>query len=252
MYNFQAPLEYFDVAIGHTSLSVNDNQVELTSNSVPWMGLDLVSQWQTNEFVLELSLAYGDCITTGLGLGIVQTMLALNPNVRNVRVFEKNRDVIEIFKIIAAKNNFDVSKIQIINADADKISNQTCDCLFLDHFENISDEEIISRVRNLANFNSSKLLWYWPAASHFVKYCLQHQLAIDEKSYVDWKHYIKIPHLPNQLTEKNLIDVRDLKKKYLTDAAESGLSLSILNLENRQHYKKFFKKFKGAVPSGGL
>lgn len=211
----QIPLKYFSCSSGNTELKVNEKIVVLSENGETWMGLDLNTKWQANEFVFELTEAHGLCVTTGLGLGILQTLLLRNPNVSKVKVYEKNQNVINIFLQIVEKNNFDISNLEIVNIDADELKNISCDCLFLDHFEHEPDAEIIQRVKNISEQNNCGLLWYWPGVKHFSKFCAASNLILNNYSFDLWKKTIGIKKLPDQFTDVQLDYINNLRSIYL-------------------------------------
>ena len=112
MFDIKSPLKYFPIEIGDFSLvhKESTNSFNLVGKDRGWMGYDYKTHWQANEFYVEIDRAYGVCVTTGLGLGILQCQLCLKENVEKVVVYEKSADVIEIFYKIVEFNNFDTSK----------------------------------------------------------------------------------------------------------------------------------------------
>lgn len=245
MFTLKSPLKYYPITVGSTKLLFNEktNEFILRDKNESWMGYDQNTFWQSTEFFLELKLAYGVCITTGLGLGIIQTHLVNNPNVTKVIVYEQNPDVIEIFSKIIEYNNFDISKIEIRNENANDIKDQICDCLFPDHFSNETEKQIVEVVRNLSHNNIAKLVWYWPAGNHFIKFALKKQMLINNDSYELWKKYTGIRNLPDRLDEEDISLHEELKVRYKTQVT-SRLQQDILNLEERNKLLDLMKKVK--------
>jgi len=207
--NMKSPINYFPLKVGNTELKKIRNTFSLHDINQKWMGYNLENKenkendwqahWQAREFFIELELAYGKCVTSGLGLGVIQTLLAEKDNVTEVIVYEKNPDVIEMFKILAEKSNIDTSKIVIINEDANNIKNITCDCLFLDHFEYEPFSEIEETVKRIASQNTINIVWFWPAWRVFSLYCIDTNKEINENSFLEWTSTLNISKFPNQI-----------------------------------------------------
>ncbi len=215
----KSPLQYFPIAIGDYTLKFNEktNEFTLLEKNQGWMGYNLDTSWQATEFYIEIQQAYGVCITTGLGLGILQSHLCLKNDVSKVIVYEKSKDVIAIFHEIVKYNNFDISKLEIRNDNADLIENQNCDCLFPDHFETEPEDHIINIVKNLSINNKADIVWYWPAGFHFIKFALHKRLDVDKEAYDLWKDYTGISNLPLNLDAQSYSYLRELKKVYQND-----------------------------------
>jgi hypothetical protein len=235
----KSPLEYFEISKGKAKLFKQGDTYNLSYDNRLWMGYNINNFWQSEEFSIELDLAFGVCITTGLGLGIIQTLLCSNDKVSKIIVFEKNKDIIDIFYELVEKNKFDISKIEIINENADEIKNQSCDCLLLDHFEGESENEILARVSKIENNNTCSLLWYWPAVFHYLNYVEKNRFIISQDSYIKWKFYTKLVNLPTILNQDQLDKVQILKNKYLLDSTTYMQSI-MKNFDNRN---KLIQKF---------
>lgn len=246
MFEIKSPLKYFPINIGDYSLLINknNNYVTLREKNKSWMGYDQNNHWQANEFYFELNRSHGICITTGLGLGILQTNLCLKENVEKVIVYEKSAEVIEIFLKLIKFNNFDISKIEIKNLDANEMNNEICDCLFLDHFEGNTDEEILHSVKQLSFNNKFTTLWYWPAVYHFLKFSLKKNLPLSCKTYQMWKLEIDLKNLPN-IDDEDLQYFQNLKEIYQTQIkGKSRLKDDLNNLDQRNNLLALSKNFK--------
>jgi hypothetical protein len=245
MFTIKSPLEYFPISVGDYKLSYDkkNNQYLLFEKDYSWMGYDQNSYWQSTEFYIELSKAKGVCITTGLGLGILQTSLTLKEDVTKIIVYEKSLDVIEIFHRLVKYNNFDISKIEIRHGDADNFSGQTCDCLFLDHFSSEPESHVVNVVRNLSYNNRANLVWYWPAGHHFIKFIIKNQIDITPDSYQLWKNYTKISNLPDTF-EKIVFDYFVELKEIYKNSKTGIFGGELFALEERNKLLKARKKFK--------
>jgi hypothetical protein len=243
----KSPLQYFPTTVGKAKLIENiKDEFNLIFENKVWMGYNASNGWQAGEFAIELNNAYGKCVTSGLGLGIIQTLLSLNPLVTEVVVYEKQQDIIDMFKIFAGNSNFDTSKIKIICQDADTMKDISCDCLFLDHFEFESDEEIIQKVANIAEYNTANFVWFWPAGNVYIKHTSQHNIEINNDSFYKWSTSLGIKSFPVELS---LDHIKELKMLYKTKAVFT-MGKVINNLDNRNTLLSIFKKGKNGKISG--
>lgn len=246
MFSIKSPLKYFPIQIGEYKILHDEkaNGFNLLEKNHNWMGYDQNSYWQSTEFYLEIENAYGVCITTGLGLGILQSNLCLKKNVSKVIVYEKSQDLIEIFYKIVEYNNFDISKLEIRQDNADIIENQICDCLFADHFDNESEEHIISVVKKLSEKNTSDVCWYWPAVNHFIKYANNQNKNLDCDTYELWKNYTGIKNLLKCSSTKMLFYLDYMQKIYTTDHVQGKLREGILSSIMRKNMLNHSKKLR--------
>lgn len=246
MYVIKSPLEYFPIKVGDFNLIFNKNKNEfgLYEKNRPWMGYNKNTHWQSTEFYIEIQEAKGVCITTGLGLGILQAHLCLKQDVTKVIVYEKSGEIIEMFYKIIEFNKFEISKIEIKNKDADNISDEKCDCLFADHFELESEEYVIDMVRNLSNNNQTNLIWYWPAGHHFLKFAMRKKLDISSVTYGLWKNYTKIKNLPKQFNDDKFLYFEELKRIYQKDVLEGRMKNELDILDQRNALLKLKQKLR--------
>jgi len=212
----KSPLKYFPIVVGDYSLHFDKyrNSFDLMEKNQRWLTYNQTKADKSCEFHVEMERAKGVCITTGLGLGILQAHLCLNQDVTKVIVYEKSPNVIEIFHRIVEFNEFDISKIEIRNEDANNIANQSCDCLFPDHFELESEEYIIDIVKRLSENNQADLVWYWPGAHHYISFAIRKELSITNDTYELWKNYTGIKNLPNTFNDSTILYLKEYKEDY--------------------------------------
>jgi hypothetical protein len=202
-------LTYSPIRIGETQLFFDaDNKIyRLFHKNKQWMSLDLIESNQLKDQYIELNLACGKVVTTGLGLGLRETYLSSKANVKEIIVFEKNLDVIKMFNFFARKSNFDTSKITIINDDAKNALNVDCDWLLLDHYEPVHQVfwEIIDDVRYISKNCIAKQIFFWPFLYIYCYYCIKKDLDVTKIiSYNTFIDQIKIEKMPTNLTEEIL------------------------------------------------
>jgi hypothetical protein len=146
------------------------------------------------------------------------------------------------------KNDFDISKLEIKQSNADIIEGEVCDCLFLDHFENEPDDYIIDTVKKLSEQNEAKLVWYWPAGYHFLKFLSIKALTANCDSYIKWAGHTGIKNLPVMADESMFDYFQELRNIYRTDAATGKFNKELLEIEkNIAHRNKLLElknKFK--------
>lgn len=233
MFDIKSPLTYYPMTVGDYTLSHCDKgtSVSLKENHEGWMGYDYSNHWQAREFYIEIELAKGICVTTGLGLGILQTNLCLKEDVTKVIVYEKSSDVIDIFYKTVEKNNFDISKLEIKQSNANILEGEVCDCLFPDHFESEPDEHIVDTVRKISEQNEANLVWYWPAGFHFLKFIRRKTLSANIDSYNQWVDHTGIKNLPN-ITDNSLFEYFEvLRNIYQNDATSSKFNKELSEIE---------------------
>jgi hypothetical protein len=247
MFEVKSPLTYYPMTVGDYTLSHTENKSSFTlaEKQSGWMGYNYDNHWQAREFYFELQLAKGVCITTGLGLGILQTNLCLNDNVSKVIVYEKSNDVVDIFYKTIEKNNFDISKIEIRIGDADLLANEKCDCLFPDHFDSEPEEHIVRVVKELSENNQADVVWYWPAGVHLLKFLISKELEINNDSYEKWKKYTGITNLPCITDDSVFAYFKELKNMYQNEADVIGFKVEITSVEKTvEHRNKLLALYK--------
>lgn len=202
-----APLKYFMLKVGKAEMALTplpDKKVLILYNdNVQWCSYDTQTREEIKEQFVEINLAHGRVVTTGLGFGFVQTILAQKEDVREVIVYEKNSDVIEMFKIFAETSNFNTDKIKIINEDANNIRGIECDWLIMDHFEGQHQPhwEILDYVRELSNHNNPQNVWFWPILNLYHVFCMKKQLPICNYSFNYFSRKLRVKNLPESLSD---------------------------------------------------
>jgi len=169
-----------------------DDNVNMEYNSIDEIAL--------TQLYSSYDLAYGDCILSGLGMGILIDMIISKPNVTRIRVYEKDADVIAINR----KFGDIPSKVEIINEPIENMKNVECDCLLFDHINEINFPLMIEEYKNIISNNKPKLVWFWSA-----EYCFFNTYGDESKEknnyndlYKKFLEDISIPGFPNVTEEK--------------------------------------------------
>jgi hypothetical protein len=123
-----------------------------------WFGFNYKDQHSIKEFYYPAEIAYGHCILSGLGMGILASLLLKNNKVKSITIYEKYANVIDLNKIISF---IDLNQINIINKPIEEIKSIQCDCLFLDHYENEPDQYLIDNSKKIAENIKHDKLWVW-------------------------------------------------------------------------------------------
>jgi hypothetical protein len=206
------PIKYFPAKVGKAELSYSHRGFTLKHDGREWMSFNPRTEIQAREQFFEIDHAHGVCVTTGLGMGIVHQLLAMKSEVTEVIVYEKNQDLIDLFKILMKTSPIALDKIQIICKDADSLENITCDCLFMDHYENDPAAEIIERSREIAKRCNSTLTWFWPASQFYVKYVMENNREFDSESFSDWSKLMNISNFPTEISNSDIENFKELQE----------------------------------------
>lgn len=208
----QALLNYQPIKTTRAEIVYSNSIYKLLVDNQQWMSYNPITKYSAKEQIIEANLAYGKVITTGLGLAIKEALLLINPRVNSLIVYEKNSDVIEIFYELCTLNNFNTDKLTIISADANLVPSYSADCIFLDHYENESLEEIETTTRGIALKSNCNLFWYWPALANYFEYVDQHKrIGINHMSFKLWSMSKNIKNLINKIPSSLF---KELQKLY--------------------------------------
>ena len=172
---------------------------KLTIDGNQWMTYSPNGLSQEKEFTSSVDLAYGKCVLSGLGLGILAGMLLNNPKVTSITVYEVSKEVIELNRMCGES----FKKIEVIHQSMRDVKNVECNCLLLDHYEFESDNDIIDDVSEISYNNNANCVWFWraePMIQHFKD--MGKTLDI-EKAYQMWAASTGIRNLP-KLSERQL------------------------------------------------
>lgn len=182
-----------DITVGSARLYKNDgNWYELTVNGNRWFRYDYKYQTTVRELNSSYDIAYGHCVLSGLGLGILPALLLQKPEVKSITVYEISEDVIKLNKIIGF---VDLNKITVINKPIEEAGNIKCDCLLLDHYELESEKYIVNNMKTITNNINYDKIWFWKAEYFILLNYLTSNLNLNE-SYKQWLvKYNEIPKL---------------------------------------------------------
>ncbi len=172
-----------------------------------WMSYNYLNNYEAKEQCLEYRLAYGKVILTGLGLGVLPSMLELNDRVDSIVIYESNQSVINFFKFFCQISNFHPKKIQIIKANANHMKGETCDCLFLDHYELEPYPVILRSAEYILSNNTCNIFWHYPGTKLFLDYCKINNIEVSKEEFYKYTNMHGIPKVP-ELTDEMIEDIK--------------------------------------------
>lgn len=204
-------IDSIDLKINSVKLHGEKNkQFYLDVNDVQKMSYCSLDQTSYYQLVSSIDLAYGNCVLSGLGMSFVTEKILEKEEVKTVTVYEINKDVITLNKLLGLNS----PKLTIINEDINNIKNITCDCLLLDHYEHEPDHFVINNIKNINNKNNVKLLWFWKVEKYITEYRIFKGIEIKE-AYEQFKKDNDFKNMPNLSESKLLtyIEMYNNKKK---------------------------------------
>ena len=128
-----------------------------------WMS---ITPNEINTMKDDINLANGNLLVAGLGLGYFPYMTSLKENVKSITIVEKDKNVINLFNKVLAKQFKFIEKIKIINDDfINYIKNNKIndfDFIYVDIYHDVSDglplyKEILSIIGS--NIKDKIHLW---------------------------------------------------------------------------------------------
>jgi hypothetical protein len=176
----------------------HNNCYELIVDNQVWMAYDLNYHFQAAELLSHYYLAKGNCVCTGMGLGIRENWIIAKKEVTQLIVVEKQEEIFELHKYLQSPF---LKKSEVMIGNALMLSGK-CDTLLLDHYENESFEEIINDVKRISDNVECESLWFWPLEKIILNEKLNRQMTCYQ-AYQEIKLKNKLHKLPD-LSEETL------------------------------------------------
>ncbi len=128
-----------------------------------WMS---ISPNEINTMKKDIEDAFGNVLTLGLGMGYYAYMVALKKEVKQVKIVEKDKEVIELFKkhILPLFSQEVSSKIEIINDDGYHYLNDIRDInyVFVDIYHDVSDGIVAyQKIKEIEKKYPNIIFRYW-------------------------------------------------------------------------------------------
>lgn len=137
-------------------------------NDIPWYHYNSTNNRELYEQWSGYDLAYGDILISGFGFGHMANWLASKPEVNNVYIIEKNKEVITAY----LESNNMPDNIHIIIDDADTYStDKKYDCIIWDHIpDGVHQPEYYKNLCSNAKNIKHDLFWFWSLEFYYAKY----------------------------------------------------------------------------------
>lgn len=148
-------LSFLSFKVNNAEIKKSAHNYSLLYDGNQWMTLNQVHNIQAKELYSSYDQAYGDVVLSGLGFGLLALWISSKPEVTSVRVYEKNEDIISLFKF-----NNPLAPIAVIHQDINEVST-SCDCLFLDHYEFEPTEVRLATSAEIRSRIKHKTFWAW-------------------------------------------------------------------------------------------
>jgi hypothetical protein len=200
---------------------------------------------QKAEQISSYELAYGDCIVSGLGFGIIANWISTKPEVKSVKVYEISEDVIEI------NNQYNIlhEKIEVIHGSIEKAKGQKCDCLLLDHYEKENDNHIILDAQNLSKIIDCNLVWFWRIETIIVEWIFMDrnyrtmELSEFMTLYKQWRTYTGISKLPDISEDKLLEYLFNWPMLYNIELTDDKKMITISKTGVYEYFNEYFPDY---------
>lgn len=148
---------------------LSESPIELKEDNKLVMEISVKEIQATFEFIKR---AKGKCGILGLGLGFCVQEIAKKDDVKEIIVYEKNKDIIELYN-----KNFKVnSKIKIINCDAFEATKENFDFFFADIYSYEITEDIALDYGKLTTLHDIENYSFF-GMEHFLLSCPMEKLA---------------------------------------------------------------------------
>ena len=212
---------YFDNKFSYLALTEGNNI---------WMSLNPNEIETMKPYI---NKAKGNVLVLGLGMGYVQFMMAVNPEVKNITIVEKDPEIVGLFNSLILPSFKNKEKIKIIENDAISFvkKNNKYDYIFADLWH--SPEDGLSLFVQLKRINKNIDCWLEESMYALIRRCMislieENTLGYGEDNYKFSKTYTdKVINKYYQKT-KNLIINNDEDLNKLLDK-NNLLSLLINN-----------------------
>lgn len=148
---------------------INIDILELHGPSNVWMRL---TPLEIESSYMPIKFATGKVGIVGLGLGYVAQEIAKKEDVKEVIVYEIDKDVIDLYK----RNFKDNKKIKIICEDAFKAEENTFDFFYVDIYEYKLTKKVVEDYKLFNNLHKIEMYSFW-GMEHFLLSCRYEEIV---------------------------------------------------------------------------
>ena len=211
--NTKNPDEYID---GYMYRKKGDLNVSILELHGPNNILMKISPMEIESSYMFIKYAKGVVGIVGLGLGYVVQELAKKEEVKQVVVYEKEKDIIDLYY-----SNFEENKkIEIINEDAFKAKGKKFDYFYVDIYEYKLHTKVVEDFKTFNKLHNIEEYFFW-GLEHFLLSCRYEEIV-----------WVYVPEL-----------WMDISKKIFVALQESGL-LKHYNQLDETLVSEVLSKFK--------
>ncbi|AYE34943.1 spermine/spermidine synthase domain-containing protein [Clostridium septicum] len=148
---------------------IKEDILELHGPKNIWMR---ITPLEIESSYMPISRAVGKVGIVGLGLGYVVQEMAKKDSVKEIIVYEIDKDVIELYK-----NNFkENEKIKILNEDAFKAESQDFDFFYVDIYEYKLTKKVVKDYIHFNNLHRIEEYSFW-GMEHFLLSCRYEEIV---------------------------------------------------------------------------
>ncbi|GAA0084146.1 hypothetical protein UT300007_05850 [Clostridium sp. CTA-7] len=208
--------DYIDGYMYNKHEKLNLSLLELYGPNNIWMK---VSPLEIESSYMFIKYAKGIVGVVGLGLGYVVQELAKKKDVEKVVVYEKEKDIIDLYNL-SFKNN---SKIIIINEDAYKTKKESFDFFYVDIYEYKLTKKVVDDYIKFNEIHNINEYIFW-GVEHFLLSCRYEEIVwvyipetwmeMSKKIFVAFQDSNLLPYY-RQLDEKLVSEILEEFKKVL-------------------------------------
>lgn len=195
--NTKNPDEYID---GYMYRKKGDLNVSILELHGPNNILMKISPMEIESSYMFIKYAKGVVGIVGLGLGYVVQELAKKEEVKKVVVYEKEKDIIDLYYSSFKENN----KIEIINEDAFKAKGKKFDYFYVDIYEYKLHTKVVEDFKTFNNLHNIEEYFFW-GLEHFLLSCRYEEIV-----------WVYVPELWMDISKKIFVALQesDLLKHY--------------------------------------
>lgn len=195
--NIKNPGEYIDGYMYRKKGNLDVSILELHGPDNIWMR---ISPMEIESSYMFIKYAKGVVGVVGLGLGYVVQELAKKEEVKKVVVYEKEKDIIDLYYSSFKENN----KIEIINEDAFKAKGEKFDYFYVDIYEYKLHTKVVEDFKTFNNLHNIEEYFFW-GLEHFLLSCRYEEIV-----------WVYVPELWMDISKKIFVALQesDLLKHY--------------------------------------
>lgn len=189
--------EYIDGYMYRKKGRINFNVLELHGPNNIWMRISPIEIESSYMFI---KYAKGKVGVVGLGLGYVVQELAKKADVDEVIVYEKEKDIIDLYNLNFKENK----KINIINKDAFEAESEDFDYFYVDIYEYKLNNRVVEDYKKFNEIHKIEEYLFW-GMEHFLLSCRYEEIV-----------WVYIPELWIEISQKTFAALQeaDLLKYY--------------------------------------